>query len=113
MVFQPVMDCHLRAYTVGWMVEQAEEASFVAQTIHLAVTFLDRYLSVTEVTREQIHDLAPACLLLPAKLKCHCDGKSCFSEVKYTISGKRISPWVSKAIFLSMISKGLHENIEN
>ena len=69
MVLQPMIDSHLRANAVGWIVDQAEESSFVPQTIHLAVSFLDRYLSVTEVTKEEIQVVAPACLLLAVKLE--------------------------------------------
>ena len=60
MVLQPQIDSHLRAYAVGWIVDQAEESSFVPQTIYLAVSFLDRYLSVTEVTKEEIHTVCMA-----------------------------------------------------
>ena len=42
-------------------------------------------------------------------LKWYCDEKSGLSAVKYSISGERIWPWVSKAAFLSRIGNVLHE----
>ncbi|XP_024380949.1 cyclin-A1-4 [Physcomitrium patens] len=57
----------MRGILVDWLVEVAEEYKLFPDTLYLAVSFIDRYLSAHVVTRQRLQLLGVACMLIAAK----------------------------------------------
>ena len=61
------IDCRMRAILVDWLVEVADEYKLVPETLHLAVCYLDRFLSVQPVARSKLQLVGVGCLLIASK----------------------------------------------
>eukprot|EP00873_Tetraselmis_striata_P010881 jgi/Tetstr1/431145/TSEL_020857.t1 len=57
----------MRAILVDWMVEVASEYRLVPETLHLAVSYVDRYLSVTPVLRSKLQLVGITATLIASK----------------------------------------------
>ncbi|KAF0887707.1 hypothetical protein E2562_002400 [Oryza meyeriana var. granulata] len=58
---------NMRAILVDWLVEVAEEYKLVADTLYLAVSYLDRFLSAHPLRRNRLQLLGVAAMLIAAK----------------------------------------------
>ena len=56
----------MRAVVVDWLVVLAEEFELHAETIHLAVSYVDRFLTMNVVARDKLQLLAVTALLVAA-----------------------------------------------
>jgi cyclin A len=54
----------MRAILVDWLVEFADDFNFPADTLHLAVSYVDRFLSVGVITRSDLQLLGVAAMLV-------------------------------------------------
>ncbi|CAL4938183.1 unnamed protein product [Urochloa decumbens] len=57
----------MRAVLVDWLVEVADEFKLKAETLCLAVSYVDRFLTVNVVTRDKLQLLGVTALLIAAK----------------------------------------------
>ncbi|CAN6290273.1 unnamed protein product [Urochloa humidicola] len=57
----------MRAVLVDWLVEVADEFKLQAETLCLAVSYVDRFLTVNVVTRDKLQLLGVTALLIAAK----------------------------------------------
>ncbi|XP_020399222.1 cyclin-A3-2 isoform X2 [Zea mays] len=57
----------MRAILVDWLVEVAEEFKLHAETLHLAVSYVDRFLTMNVVARNKLQLLGVTALLVAAK----------------------------------------------
>ncbi|XP_072148694.1 cyclin-A1-4 isoform X3 [Setaria viridis] len=64
---QTDMSTTMRAVLIDWLVEVTEEYRLVPETLYLTVNYIDRYLSVKEISRNRLQLLGVACLLIAAK----------------------------------------------
>ncbi|KFO81909.1 Cyclin-A1, partial [Cuculus canorus] len=64
---QPDITTGMRAILVDWLVEVGEEYKLQAETLYLAVNFLDRFLSCMSVLRGKLQLVGTAALLLASK----------------------------------------------
>ncbi|KZV33210.1 hypothetical protein F511_16244 [Dorcoceras hygrometricum] len=62
---KPVM----REVLIDWLVEVAEEYKFVSDTLYLAVAYIDRYLSSSELNRNKLQLLGVSCMFIAAKFE--------------------------------------------
>lgn len=56
----------MRVILVDWLVEVAEEYKLGLETVHLAVNYLDRFLSSMSVLRGKLQLVGTAALLVAA-----------------------------------------------
>ena len=56
----------MRAVLVDWLVEVAEEFKLHAETLHLAVSYVDRFLTMNVVTRDKLQLLGVTAMLVAA-----------------------------------------------
>ncbi|XP_071814671.1 cyclin-F-like isoform X2 [Apostichopus japonicus] len=59
----------MRYILLDWLVEVATLKEFSSQTIHLAVSCVDRYLSICNITRCQLQLVGITCMLICARLE--------------------------------------------
>lgn len=45
---------HMREVLVDWLVEVAEEYKFVSDTLYLTVSYIDRYLSSHDISKNKL-----------------------------------------------------------
>ncbi|XP_021122137.1 cyclin-A1 isoform X3 [Heterocephalus glaber] len=64
---QPDITEGMRTILVDWLVEVGEEYKFQAETLYLAVNFLDRFLSCMSVLRGKLQLVGTAAILLASK----------------------------------------------
>lgn len=64
---QPDITEGMRTILVDWLVEVGEEYKFRAETLYLAVNFLDRFLSCMSVLRGKLQLVGTAAILLASK----------------------------------------------
>ena len=64
---QPEINAKMRAILVDWLVEVAEEYKLCADTLYLAVGYLDRLLTVHRVPRAQLQLVGISCMWVAAK----------------------------------------------
>ena len=57
----------MRAILIDWLVEVAEEYRLVPETLHLAVNYIDRFLSVVPVARSKLQLVGVTCMLVASK----------------------------------------------
>ncbi|XP_047057661.1 cyclin-A3-2-like [Lolium rigidum] len=60
-----------RAILVDWLVEVADEFNFPADTLHLAVSYVDRFLSVGAIVTRELQLLGATSMFLAAKYESH------------------------------------------
>jgi cyclin A len=58
---------HMRAILVDWLIEVAEEYKLSSETLYLAVSYIDRYLSKKTVMRGKLQLVGVASMLLASK----------------------------------------------
>ncbi|KAF9600224.1 hypothetical protein IFM89_005048 [Coptis chinensis] len=58
---------HMRSILVDWLVEVAEEYKLVSDTLYLAISYLDRYLSSNALNRQKLQLLGVSCMLIASK----------------------------------------------
>uniref|UniRef100_A0A0R0K3P9 B-like cyclin n=1 Tax=Glycine max TaxID=3847 RepID=A0A0R0K3P9_SOYBN len=57
----------MRAILVDWLVEVAEEYKLLPDTLHLSVSYIDRFLSVSPVSKSRLQLLGVSSMLIAAK----------------------------------------------
>lgn len=66
---QTEINIKMRSILVDWLVEVAEEYKLCADTLYLAVNFLDRFLSISKVQRAHLQLAGVTCMWLAAKFE--------------------------------------------
>lgn len=61
---QPDVSYSMRTILVDWLVEVAEEYKLQSQTLFLAVSFIDRFLSLMSVVRSKLQLLGTAAMFV-------------------------------------------------
>jgi len=61
------INAQMRAILIDWLVEVAEEYRLVPETLHLAVNYIDRFLSVVPVARSKLQLVGVTCMLVASK----------------------------------------------
>lgn len=64
---QKELNHSMRAILVDWLIEVGEEFRLCADTLFLAVNYIDRFLSVHKVTRSQLQLVGVTCIWIAAK----------------------------------------------
>ena len=64
---QTELNVNMRAVLVDWLVEVAEDFRLVTETLYLAISYMDRFLSVRAIDREELQLLGITCLYIAAK----------------------------------------------
>jgi len=64
---QREIDATKRAILIDWIIEVAEQYNLSHDTLHLSVTYLDRFLSLLPISRPRFQLLGATCLLIAAK----------------------------------------------
>eukprot|EP00245_Coleochaete_scutata_P015595 TRINITY_DN702_c0_g1_i1.p1 TRINITY_DN702_c0_g1~~TRINITY_DN702_c0_g1_i1.p1 ORF type:complete len:298 (-),score=51.27 TRINITY_DN702_c0_g1_i1:993-1886(-) len=64
---QQDINSNMRGILVDWLVEVAEEYKLVPDTLYLTVSYIDRFLTTTVVTRSRLQLLGVSCMLIAAK----------------------------------------------
>ncbi|GJM95330.1 hypothetical protein PR202_ga12050 [Eleusine coracana subsp. coracana] len=64
---QKDVSANMRAILVDWLVEVAEEYKLLADTLYLAIYYIDRFLSVNALGRDKLQLLGVAAMLIAAK----------------------------------------------
>lgn len=59
----------MRSILVDWLFDAADEMEFERETVHLAVNYLDRFLELCCVRRNQLQLVGVCCFLLAAKFE--------------------------------------------
>ena len=63
---QADVTAHMRSILVDWLVEVAEEYKLVADTLYLAISYVDCFLSVNALGRDKLQLLGVASMLIAA-----------------------------------------------
>jgi cyclin-A len=63
---QKDVSANMRAILVDWLVEVSEEYKLVADTLYLAVYYIDRFLSANALGRDKLQLLGVAAMLVAA-----------------------------------------------
>lgn len=63
---------HMRKIVSDWMLEVTEEQQCQPEVFHLAVNYMDRYMSVRHVQKSQFQLIASVCMFLASKFKETC-----------------------------------------
>ncbi|XP_062839676.1 cyclin-A2 [Anolis carolinensis] len=66
---QPDITNNMRAILVDWLVEVGEEYKLQNETLHLAVNYIDRFLSMMSVLRGKLQLVGTAAMLLASKFE--------------------------------------------
>jgi len=64
---QPDITHSMRAILVDWLVEVAEEYKLQTETLYLAVSYIDRFLSYMSVQRAKLQLVGTACMFIASK----------------------------------------------
>jgi len=67
MTKQPDISHSMRSILVDWLVEVAEEYKLHTETLYLAVSYIDRFLSYMSVQRSKLQLVGTACMFIAAK----------------------------------------------
>jgi Cyclin, N-terminal domain len=95
----------MRRILVDWMAEVIEDYDLNQETLHLAVNFVDRYLSLKDLPKTYLQLLGMACLLIASKLEelhpCRikelidvCDGAFTVDQVSRSSSSSTEGAWI-------------------
>lgn len=63
---QKIVTPTMRAILVDWLVEVAVEYKLLSDTLHLSVSYIDRFLSVNPVTKSRLQLLGVSSMLIAA-----------------------------------------------
>ncbi|CAM8923664.1 hypothetical protein QQ045_022045 [Rhodiola kirilowii] len=61
------LSANMRGILVDWLVEVSEEYKLLPETLYLAVSYVDRYLSLNAISRNQLQLLGVASMLVASK----------------------------------------------
>uniref|UniRef100_A0A8D8YH62 Cyclin-A1 n=2 Tax=Cacopsylla melanoneura TaxID=428564 RepID=A0A8D8YH62_9HEMI len=64
---QPDINTEMRSVLVDWLIEVAEEYKMQNETLHLAINYVDRFLSLMSVVRSKLQLLGTAALFVASK----------------------------------------------
>ncbi|KAL1459287.1 hypothetical protein WDU94_011288 [Cyamophila willieti] len=64
---QPDINAEMRSVLVDWLIEVAEEYKMQNETLHLAINYVDRFLSLMSVVRSKLQLLGTAALFVASK----------------------------------------------
>ncbi|XP_027356133.1 putative cyclin-A3-1 [Abrus precatorius] len=64
---QREVTANMRGILVDWLVEVAEEYKLLSDTLHLSVSYIDRFLSVNPVTKSRLQLLGVSSMLIASK----------------------------------------------
>ncbi|KAL3351626.1 hypothetical protein AABB24_019950 [Solanum stoloniferum] len=64
---QKDVSTNMRGILVDWLVEVAEEYKLLSDTLYLAVSYIDRFLSVSVIPRQRLQLLGVSSMLIAAK----------------------------------------------
>ncbi|KAK7383193.1 hypothetical protein VNO78_28866 [Psophocarpus tetragonolobus] len=64
---QKDINANMRGVLVDWLVEVAEEYKLVSDTLYFCISYIDRFLSVAAVSRQQLQLLGVAAMLVASK----------------------------------------------
>ncbi|CAK8568332.1 unnamed protein product [Lathyrus sativus] len=64
---QRYITTNMRGTLVDWLVEVADEYKLLSETLHLAVSYIDRFLSIHSVIRSKLQLLGVSALLIASK----------------------------------------------
>jgi cyclin A len=59
----------MRGILVDWLVDVADEFKLLADTLYLAVSYIDRFLTVSVISRNKLQLLGVASLLVAAYVR--------------------------------------------
>ena len=59
----------MRTILVDWLVEVTEEFRLCTETLHLAINYIDRFLSIMHVQRNKLQLVGTSSMLLACKLE--------------------------------------------
>lgn len=65
--FQTDINPQMREILIDWLVEVTQEYRLKLETLHLTVNYIDRFLGVQRVFRNQLQLVGVACMLIAAK----------------------------------------------
>ncbi|KAK9808180.1 hypothetical protein WJX73_005721 [Symbiochloris irregularis] len=65
--YQNDLTAQMRSILVDWMIEVAQEYELVSDTLFLAISYIDRFLTVKQIERTRLQLVGVACLLIAAK----------------------------------------------
>lgn len=57
-------NANMRAVLVDWLVEVAEEYKLLPDTLHLSVSYIDKYLSINVVNKQKLQLLGIASMFI-------------------------------------------------
>jgi len=63
---QKIVTPTMRAILVDWLVEVAVEYKLLSDTLHLSVSYIDRFLSVNPVSKSRLQLLGVSSMLIAA-----------------------------------------------
>lgn len=64
---QKDISANMRGILVDWLVEVAEEYKLVSDTLYLSISYVDRYLSLNEISRQKLQLLGVSAMLIASK----------------------------------------------
>ncbi|KAL9243651.1 hypothetical protein vseg_017511 [Gypsophila vaccaria] len=64
---QKDVSANMRGILVDWLVELAEEFKVVSDTLYLAISYIDRYLSVKSINRQKLQLLGVSAMFIASK----------------------------------------------
>lgn len=67
MLYQLEINHKMRSILIDWMVEVTEEYKLSDETLFLAIAYVDRYLTSTQIERQTFQLLGTACLFIASK----------------------------------------------
>jgi len=67
MTKQPDITFTMRSILIDWLVEVCEEYKLSSETLFLAVTYIDKFLSYMSVQRNKLQLVGTACMFIAAK----------------------------------------------
>lgn len=61
---QKDVNANMRGVLVDWLVEVAEEYNLLTDTLHLSISYIDRFLSVNALNRKSLQLLGVSSMLI-------------------------------------------------
>lgn len=83
---------HMRKIVSDWMLEVTEEQQCQPEVFHLAINYLDRFLSTRSISKNQFQLIACVCMFLASKFKetCPLPAEHLVIYTDYSVSVKDI-----------------------
>ena len=82
----------MRKIVADWMLEVIQEQNSQPEVFCLAINVLDRFLSQTQIQRQQLQLLGAVCILIASKIRepCPIPGKSLIIYTDYSITAEEL-----------------------